>query len=85
MLGCDEDQQGEAEPAVERCIAFARRDAIVCAYAGQSITEHQERNQSDAMMPSSAVQTTRPATIVAVGPPRNVSPPNGEFLLFESV
>lgn len=43
------------------------------------------RDQAGAMMPSSAVQTTRPETIVAVGPPRNVAPPNGEFLLFESV
>lgn len=42
-------------------------------------------SQSGAMMPSSAVQATRPETIVAVGPPRNVSPPNGEFLLFDCV
>lgn len=53
--------------------------------AGQSSTGWSERNQGGVMMPSSAVQTTRPETTVAVGPPRNVSPPNGEFLLFDCV
>ena len=35
--------------------------------------------------PSGALQTTRPFTMVAAGPPRKRQPWNGEFLLFDSV